>query len=178
MANKIRRSGSHPSPSKVTVFGRKKAPLLLGLALLFCIAGVEPAFAEPIRAPRWTPSEVEWAAGNFWPFFLFIACVPLNSLIFGVLVTIGGAFIPVYLRGKTAETGTVEISLTKLLFKGAPRYAVCLVGILIVAWALNGHASGRTAGCLSSQTKAASPPASSSERTMPGPREQSGKVVT
>ena len=81
----------------------------------------------------------------------------------GAVVTIGGAFLPdVNVRRKTAETGTVEISDKKLSFKGAPRYAVCLVGILIVASSmLDGYFTS------SSQANAASPAPSSSERAMP-----------
>src|SRR5262249_40607212 len=104
---------------------------------------------------------------SFWLFIAFIVFVPLPKLILGAVVTIGGAFLPdVNLRRKTAETGTVEISEKKLMFKGAPRYAVCVVGILIVASSMfDGYF---TAAASSSQTNAASPPASSSERTMPG----------
>jgi hypothetical protein len=190
MANKLQRSATQPVRSKITVPKREKRLLLIVLSLLFCIATVEPAFAETIRVPWpvwlvfqlwyfgvWLVSTVAWAVAQlwnltiaglnaFWVFIAFIVFVPLPKLILGAVVTIGGAFLPdVNPRRKTTETGAVEISEKKLSFKGAPRYAVCLVGILIVASSMfDGYV---TASASSSQTNAASPTPFGSERTVP-----------
>lgn len=127
--------------------------------------GVEPAHAETIRVPWpiWILIEgwyllvyvvVEvWAFlvasfNLFWAFVLFITVAPLNRLLLGIVVTFGGAFLPddVFSTAKTAgkkkgkvpqaAAGTIEVSPHKLSMKGAPRYAVCLVGIMIVASSL------------------------------------------
>ena len=131
-----------------------------------CIAGGEPAHAEgiciPVPGPIFALIEILsllwWGAAEllslaiaginaFWVFVLFVVFVPLPRLILGIVVTLGGAFLPeINLPGNTAKTakgnsaqaagGTIEISERKLLVKGPARYAVCLIGILIVVSAL------------------------------------------
>jgi hypothetical protein len=72
-----------------------------------------------------------------WVFILLIIFVPIPRLILGAVLTVGGAFLPdITPRSKTGGTGAIEISDKKLLVRGAPRYAVCLVGILIVLFSL------------------------------------------
>jgi hypothetical protein len=145
-----------------------KLPRLLLVLLVVgaYFVGVEPAHAETIRVPWpiwlliegwyllvWGVAEL-WALlvasfNVFWAFILFITVAPLNRLMLGIVVTLGGAFLPDDIfsgakteggkKGKTvgkapqATVGTIEVSPHKLSMKGAPRYAVCLIGIMIVA---------------------------------------------
>jgi hypothetical protein len=77
---------------------------------------------------------------SFWAFLLLVIFGHLKQLVLGVVVTLGGAFLPgeMGLPAKKAQTatGTVEVSEKKILFRGTPRLAVCVVGVLIVAQAL------------------------------------------
>jgi hypothetical protein len=143
--------------------------LLVLLTIGGYFIGVEPAHAETIRVPWpiwvlieawyllvWGAAEI-WALlvasfNAFWAFVLFVTFVPLPKLILGIVVTLGGAFLPDDIfpgakaaskkgqktGGKSAQaaTGTIEVSANKVAMKGAPRYAVCLVGVMIVAASL------------------------------------------
>jgi hypothetical protein len=148
----------------------KLAKLVLLLSVVSAyLVGVEPAHAETIRVPWpiwiliegwyflvWAVVEL-WAllvAGfnAFWAFLLFVVFVPLPRLMLGIVVTLGGAFLPddIFPGAKTggkkgaktggkapqAAAGTIEVGPHKVAMKGAPRYAVCLIGIMIVAASL------------------------------------------
>jgi hypothetical protein len=142
------------------VSSRSARLLLILLVAGACLVGAEPAHAETIRVPwpiwvliegwyllLWLLSAIWWlflqlwtlviAGFNaFWVFVLFVVFVPLPKLILGVVVTLGGAFLPeigLPGKGRQANSGTIEVTSQKLLVRGAPRYAVCLIGILIVA---------------------------------------------
>ena len=137
--------------------------LLVLLVAGACLVGAAPAHAETVRVPwpiwllieawyllLWLLSAGWWflvqlwsvviAGFNaFWVFVLFVVFVPLPKLILGIVVTLGGAFLPEISlpgKGRQANSGTIEVSSQKLVMKGAPRYAVCLIGILIVAASL------------------------------------------
>lgn len=148
----------------------KLATLVLLLVVSIYLVGIEPAHAETIRVPWpiWILIEgwylLVWGIGGlwtlvvasfnaFWAFLLFVAFVPLPRLTLGIVVTLGGAFLPdnIFLIARTAGktegkktegkasqagTGTIEVSAHKVSMKGAPRYAVCLIGIMIVASSL------------------------------------------
>jgi hypothetical protein len=67
----------------------------------------------------------------------FIVFVPLKKIILGVIVTIAGTFFPTFEKKEAA--GHVEMSVAekfKLNLKGTPKWALLVVGILIVASAL------------------------------------------
>ena len=75
-----------------------------------------------------------------------IAFFPLQKLILGIVVTVGGAFIPDMSNFSTSQTGSVIVDVrkaAKINVKGAPRYAVLAIGILIVMSALWDGISGR-----------------------------------
>jgi hypothetical protein len=61
--------------------------------------------------------------------------VPLKRIILGVVLTLGGAFLPDIPMGKN-KPGTGSGKVGKIEFKSAPRYAVLVVGILIVSSSL------------------------------------------
>src|SRR5215510_12746660 len=96
--------------------------------LLFCLiagiyfVGVEPAYAETIRVPWpiWLLiggfylivdfGVLLWRLlvggfNAFWAFILFITVAPLNRLMLGIVVTLGGAFLPdnIFSDGKTVD---------------------------------------------------------------------------
>ncbi|MET4257022.1 hypothetical protein ABIC09_001954 [Bradyrhizobium sp. S3.12.5] len=142
----------------------------LVLLVVVSIVGIEPAQAETIRVPWpiWILIEgwylLAWGVGElwalilasfnaFWAFLLFVVFVPLPRLTLGIVVTLGGAFLPDNIFSKAraagkeggkkaggkvsqAGTGAIEVSAHKVSMKGAPRYAVCLIGIMIVASSL------------------------------------------
>ena len=128
----------------------EKLILLFFILVGICIIGTEPAAAgETIRVPWpiWVLIElwnlVYWLLTSFWGLIGFIAFVPLKKIVLGAVLTIGGAFLPDIPTKKTrqpkAETGAVNIDLPgkgKISFKGAPRYAVLLAGLIIALSAL------------------------------------------
>jgi hypothetical protein len=114
--------------------------LFIAVSFLF-FGGVKPAFAGELRVPLpiWLLIE-GWRVGafaviQFWGFLGFVVFVPLKRIILGVVLTLGGAFLPDIPMGKN-NPGTGSATVGKISFKGAPRYAVLVVGILIVSSSL------------------------------------------
>ena len=108
----------------------------------YCTEFANPAAAETIRVPWpiWVLVEL-FRIGNFafWAFIGLIVFVPLKKMLLGAVLAVGGAFLPdIPRRGSNGPPGAVDIELphAKISFKGAPRYAVLVVGILIVLEAI------------------------------------------
>jgi hypothetical protein len=116
------------------------------IVVVALLIGIEPAVAEEIRVPWpvWLLIQGyylvrEMASLQFWAFLGFIVFIPLKKLILGVAVTLGGAFIPNFPNVTNPDTGSVTVDVpkaAKINVKGAPRYAVLAIGILIVLSAL------------------------------------------
>ncbi len=107
----------------------------VAVAALFL--SIEPAFAG---------SDLLLAPLEVWLFIGLVAFIPLQKLILGIVVTFGGAFIPNISNYSKSQTGSVIVDVpkaAKINVKGAPRYAVLAIGILIVISALWDGISGR-----------------------------------
>ena len=116
--------------------------LIISIAAFFLfLLDVIPAYANAIsESGKWFGSEV-FAAIQFWGFVGFVAFVPKNTIVLGCVLTLGGAFLPEFSSVKKSNhgTGTVSVEIQqagKIHLRGAPRYAVLVVGILIVLWLL------------------------------------------
>lgn len=115
--------------------------IIFCLATYFILLSASTALAaERVPWPVWLIIEGGrlgiWAAIQFWGFLGFVAFVPLKRIVLGAVLTLGGAFLPDVpaLRNKR-DSGTVAVNVPKVAkinFRGAPRYAVLVVGILIV----------------------------------------------
>jgi hypothetical protein len=128
----------------------KWLPLLFG-SIVFFVLSAEPAAAETIRVPLpiWILLELWNLIWSFWGLIAFVAFVPLKKIVLGAVLTVGGAFLPDLPVKQGAkqkpETGGVNITLpgqARVSFKGAPRYAVLAVGLIIVLSSLwDGYAA-------------------------------------
>ena len=123
---------------------RRVAIVLLVVTYIICFMGLKSAFAAEARVPWpiWLIMEGGrlgvWGFLQFWAFLGFIVFVPLKKIVLGAVLTLGGAFLPDIPSGETTknkpQSGTV--TLGKIHFRGAPRYAVLTAGLLIIAASL------------------------------------------
>lgn len=128
-------------PGRLTIF--------VGLAVfMLCLTDVRSAFAGDLKALSLVFEAGKFiSALEFWGFLGFVTYIPLPKMMLGVVVTLGGAFLPeIPVIGKTKPAmGSVDVNVSKvakLRFNGAPRYAVLAIGILIVILSLWDGATG------------------------------------
>jgi hypothetical protein len=113
--------------------------IILSISILLLLTS--PAFANKIEATIWLFSEA-WMLGIFAGFLGFNVFVPLKKLMLGASYSQWDErFFLIYLQWvrKKVTTGSANVDFTgaaKLNFKDAPRYAVLVADLLIVAAAL------------------------------------------
>jgi len=127
------------------------APLLLVIFALFLLSAMEPALANAKSKAAVSlgvllaefvihlGSSILSGINSFWALLLVGLASTWSKLACGVVLMVGGAFFPEPAsHNKSTQSGVVEVTVKKFLFKGGPRLAVCFAGLLLIFYSLKG----------------------------------------